>query len=291
MPSTSSRTPRTPKVEREPKPRTEICKSCAKFPRSSTATPACPASSSDRFTSGDAVVNGSTATLVKLAAASKRRCAAAWPSTSTVGSSGAASGAEAGAAPALALMPVPVLCAGGDMASTGAGVGSAAMPLLPSTPPSTAAAHQALRCAATVQSRSTGAWGRHDINAVGAGWWGQSGVVMGRDWWCWQGPIRADKGRQEAGKELEEAQMQTLPAPAAATKGLPGLHLAGENAPVCRPAGQQVASSKQQAASSKQQGCGRPRQGAQRRLLRPFASQKDGQAKRSQERWLKKGYC
>lgn len=90
MPSTSNRTPRTPKVEREPKPRTEICRSWAKFPRSSTTTPAWPASSSDRLTSGEGVAKASTATLVKLAAASKRRCAAAWPCTSTVGSVGKA---------------------------------------------------------------------------------------------------------------------------------------------------------------------------------------------------------
>ena len=49
MPSTYKRTPRTPNVERAPKPRTESCRSCAWFCRSRASTPGVRARLSDRL--------------------------------------------------------------------------------------------------------------------------------------------------------------------------------------------------------------------------------------------------
>ena len=76
MPSIRMRTPRTPKVERVPKPRTDSCKSCAKFCRSRICSPGTAPISSDRLTSGEAVRNASTCTASIAPGASKRRCSA-----------------------------------------------------------------------------------------------------------------------------------------------------------------------------------------------------------------------
>jgi hypothetical protein len=52
MPSAIRRRPRTPKAERAPKPRAEICKSWATFWRFATSTPGTAASASEAFTRG-----------------------------------------------------------------------------------------------------------------------------------------------------------------------------------------------------------------------------------------------
>ena len=75
MPSAYRRKPRTPKVERAPKPRMEICRSCAKFWRLSATTPGTRTSDSDRLTCGCASWMTEAGTTSTEAGVSKASCA------------------------------------------------------------------------------------------------------------------------------------------------------------------------------------------------------------------------
>ena len=86
MPSVYRRTPRTPNVERAPKPRIETCSSCATFCRLRTSTPGTPSSTSDRFTPSRACATLSSGTESIAAATSTARRSLRVAVTTTFGS-------------------------------------------------------------------------------------------------------------------------------------------------------------------------------------------------------------
>ena len=98
MPSTISRTPRMPKVERAPKPRIDSCRSWAWFWRSSTTRPGTRAIDSARLRPGPEARSVAPSTAWIEAGASKARCSVREAETTTSSSAASAAWVTVGVA-------------------------------------------------------------------------------------------------------------------------------------------------------------------------------------------------